>query len=228
MLLLKDKPAEVGQYADGADHAPKDVNSPAHPLLQLLRSPSFWLLLAGSICSIACIGSINMHMKFVFRDQGFGNQKALNAAWTNASVLILWSSIIGRLSVGYFADIFSKKSVMTTTFIAVAICIPLLLSVKPERPASIPVFAIAFGFAMGADYILIPLMAAEQFGVNSLARAMAVILPLNTIGQTWCPYLVSILRQQWGNYASPMMVVFGIAMLGAVSIALLPRRRTIA
>jgi sugar phosphate permease len=169
-----------------------------------------------------------MHMKFVFRDQGFGNQKALNAAWTNASVLILWSSIIGRLSVGYFADIFSKKSVMTTTFIAVAICIPLLLSVTPERPASIPVFAIAFGFAMGADYILIPLMAAEQFGVNSLARAMAVILPLNTIGQTWCPYLVSILRQQWGNYASPMMVVFGIAMLGAVSIALLPRRRTIA
>ncbi len=28
------------------------------------------------------------------------------------------------------------------------------------------------GFAMGADYMLIPLMAAEQFGVNSLARAI--------------------------------------------------------
>jgi hypothetical protein len=26
---------------------------------------------------------------------------------------------------------------------------------------------------MGADYMLIPLMAAEQFGVNTLARAMA-------------------------------------------------------
>ncbi len=40
---------------------------------------------------------------------------------------------------------------------------------------------------MGADYMLIPLMAAEQFGVNSLARAMAIILPVNTIGQTWFP-----------------------------------------
>ena len=31
---------------------------------------------------------------------------------------------------------------------------------------------------MGADYMLIPLMAAEQFGVNTLARAMAIILPV--------------------------------------------------
>ena len=28
---------------------------------------------------------------------------------------------------------------------------------------------VIFGFAMGADYMLIPLMAAKQFGVNSLA-----------------------------------------------------------
>ncbi|HEX4750265.1 MAG TPA: MFS transporter [Bryobacteraceae bacterium] len=225
LLLLKDTPADVGQYADSADHAPKDVKTPAQPFSHLLRSPAFWLLLTGSICSIACIGAINMHMKFVFRDEGFVNQKALNAAWTDASVLILWSSIAGRLSVGYLADIFSKKNVMTTTYVAVSICIPLLLSVRPERTASIPVFAIAFGFAMGADYILIPLMAAEQFGLNTLARAMAVILPLNTIGQTWCPYLISILRQHWGNYTGAMTVVFGIAMLGALSIALLPKRR---
>ena len=33
---------------------------------------------------------------------------------------------------------------------------------------------------MGADYMMIPLMAADRFGVNSVARAMAVILPVNT------------------------------------------------
>ena len=48
---------------------------------------------------------------------------------------------------------------------------------------------------MGADYMLIPLMAAEQFGVNTLARAMAIILPTDTIGQTWFPYFVSLLRR---------------------------------
>lgn len=224
IVLLKDRPADVGQYADGADRAPQDMKISAQPVIYLLRARPFWLLLVGSICSIAAIGAINMHMKFVFRDEGFANQKTLNAAWTSASVLILWSSIVGRLAVGLLADLFAKKIIMTATYFVVAICIPLLLSVQPQRTASLPVFAIAFGFAVGADYILIPLMAAEQFGVNTLARAMGVILPLNTIGQTWCPYLVSILRQHWGSYVAPMAVVFGIAMLGALAIALLPRR----
>ncbi len=199
ILLLKDKPQELGQYADGADHAPADVKLAPQTFWRLLHSGSFWLLLIGSVCSIASIGAINLHMKFVFRDQGFVNQKLLNATWTTASVLILWSSIIGRLSVGYFADIFSKKVVMAATYAVIAISVVLLLSVTPERNASLYVFSIVFGFAMGADYILIPLMAAEQFGVNTLARAMGIILPLNTIGQTWCPYLVSTLRQHYGT-----------------------------
>jgi len=76
---------------------------------------------------------------------------------------------------------------------------------------------------MGADYMLIPLMAAEQFGVNSLARAMAVILPVNTIGQTWFPYFVSILRDQAGNYTIAMGTVLAVALIGALAIAVLPR-----
>jgi hypothetical protein len=70
--------------------------------------------------------------------------------------------------------------------------------------------------------MLIPLMAAEQFGVNTLARAMAIILPVNTIGQTWCPQGISALREHFGNYAGPLWAVFGLAMLGALAIALLP------
>jgi MFS family permease len=87
------------------------------------------------------------------------------------------------------------------------------------------IFAVVFGFSMGADYMLIPLMAAEQFGVNSLPRAMAVILPVNTIGQTWLPFLVSNLRERYGSYQTPMAVTFGVAMLGAVFIMLLPSQR---
>jgi hypothetical protein len=66
-------------------------------------------------------------------------------------------------------------------------------------------------------------MAAKQFGVNSLARAMAVILPVNTIGQTWAPLGVSYLREHFGSYSAPMNVVLALAAVGAVSILLLPR-----
>ncbi len=224
IFLLRDKPGDIGQFPDGAAENSDEAGRSPHTYLYLLRSGSFWLLLAGSICSIGAIGSINMHMKFVFRDQGFKDQYALNTAWTTASVLILWSSIVGRLSIGYLADLFSKKAVMTATYFVVALTILLLLAVGPGRPWSLYTFGVMFGFSMGADYFLIPLMAAEQFGVNTLARAMAVILPVNTIGQTWCPYMVSALREHFGNYLAPMAVVFGIAMIGALAIAMIPRQ----
>lgn len=227
LLFLKDKPSDIGQHPDGLAVPPEDVRREPRKFFYLLRSGPFWLLLIGSICSIGSIGAINMHMKFVFRDAGFTDQKVLDATWTTASVLILWSSIAGRLSIGYFADVFSKKRVMTVTYFLVAATILLLLSVSPTRPLSLYIFALVFGFSMGADYMLIPLMAAEQFGVNTLARAMAMILPVNTIGQTWCPYAVSALREHYGNYVAPMAFVFGVAMLGALAIAAIPRQAAV-
>lgn len=224
LLVLKDHPQDINQFPDGADAAPSDSKLLPQSFAYLLRSVPFWLLLVGSLCSIGSIGSINLHMKLVFRDAGFVDQKQLNATWTTASVLILWSSIAGRLSIGYLADVFSKKYVMTATYFVVAATILLLLSVTPAREYSLYIFAVAFGFSMGADYMLIPLMAAEQFGVNTLPRAMAILLPVNTIGQTWLPFLVSYLRERYGNYTAAMSVVFGIAMLGAAAILLLPRQ----
>jgi len=61
--------------------------------------------------------------------------------------------------------------------------------------------------------------------VNSLARAMAVILPVNTIGQTWFPYFVSLLRDKAGNYTVAMGAVLAVALIGALSIMILPREQ---
>ncbi len=225
LLVMKDKPSQMGQNPDGAAEPPAEVAQKSHTFGQLLSSWPFWLLLIGSFCSIGSIGAINFHMKFVFLDEGFEKGPAVDAAWRTASVLILWSSIGGRLLIGGLADKFSKKWVMTATYFLVAGTIPILLIVRPSSEVYIYVFALLFGFGMGADYMLIPLMAAEQFGVNSLARAMAIILPVNTIGQTWFPYFVSILRDNFGNYAVAMGTVLAVALIGALSIAILPRYR---
>jgi MFS family permease len=221
LFVLRDRPAEIGQFPDGAVVAPKELSLKSRSFKDLMSTPSFWQLLLGSFCSIGSIGAVNFHMKFVFLDEGFKAGSQLDSIWSFASVSILISSVAGRLSIGYFADRFPKKYVMTVTYFIVAATIPLLLMVRPpEEPAA---FAILFGFAMGADYMLIPLMAAEQFGVNSLPRAMAVILPVNTIGQTWFPYFVSLVRERFGSYTVAMGAVFALAMLGAIAIALLPK-----
>jgi MFS family permease len=223
IFLLKDRPSDMGQHPDGDPTPAPDVKQAPREFGYLLGRPAFWLLLIGSMCSIGAIGSINQHMKLVFKDQGFTDQATLNGMWQTANVLILWSSIAGRLLVGWLADRFSRKLVMLATYALVAATIPLLLLVRPGSEWSLYAFALLFGFGMGADYMLIPLMAADQFGVNTLARAMAIILPTDTIGQTWFPYGVANLRQWWGSYDDALMVVFAMAAIGAVAIALLPK-----
>lgn len=226
LFILRDKPSEMGLNPDGDPEPPAEVSASSHSYGFLLKNWAFWLLLIASFCSIGSIGAVNFHMKFVFLDEGFHAGEQLDSTWRTASVMILWSSIIGRLSIGYFADVFSKKRVMAVTYVIVAATIPLLLQVRP--PQTPFAFSILFGFAMGADYMLIPLMAAEQFGVNSLARAMAIILPVNTIGQTWFPYFVSLVRDRSGSYSVAMGCVLAVAAIGAVAIMILPKQKQLA
>ena len=226
IFVIRDRAADKGLFPDGDSQAPAENLLQSRSYADLLHRPSFWLLLLGSFCSIGAIGAINFHMKFVFLDQGFSDRtkeglSLLNSTWRVASMTILATSIAGRLAMGGLSDRFPKKWVMTATYFLVAATIPMLLTVSPSR--SPVAFAVLFGFGMGADYMLIPLMAAEQFGVNTLARAMAIILPVNTIGQTWFPYFVSILRERFGSYSIALGAVFAVSVIGAISILLMPR-----
>jgi MFS family permease len=225
ILFLRDKPSDVGQFPDGDRVAPAESAVISLSFGDLMRNYAFWLLLMGSFCAIGAVGAINFHMKFVFLDQGFAKGAIADSTWRTASVLILWSSVIGRLAVGALADRFPKKWVMTVSFAVVAATIPNLLLVRPGHAGLLYLFGVLFGFGLGADYMLIPLMAAEQFGINTLSRAMAVILPVNTIGQTWLPYFVSILRDRTGSYSVAMSVILAVAVAGAAAIALLPRNQ---
>jgi MFS family permease len=109
---------------------------------------------------------------------------------------------------------------MTVIYALVALSIPLLLAARP--PGTPYVFAALFGLSMGADYLLIPLMAAEQFGVDSLGRVMGIIMPLDLIGLTWFPYLVSVLQRHFGDYRIAAGIIFPAALAGAILIAMLP------
>jgi MFS family permease len=229
IFVIRDKPSEKGQFPDGADTPPAEISAVPRSFKNLMSHYSFWLLVFGSMCSIGSIGAVNFLMKLVFWENidpalkdSPQAQVLINSTWQDAQMIILLSSIGGRLLIGGLSDKFNKKLVMTTSYFLSAATILLLLTVRP--PATPWAFAILFGFAMGADYMLIPLMAAEQFGVNSLARAMAIILPANTLAQTWFPYVTSVLQNYFGNFMYPMYIVFAVGVMSGISIALMPKR----
>lgn len=212
-LMLRDTPQP---------HSAAPSRSPAIPLPALLRDRSFWLLLTGSTCTIAALGAINQHLKLIFHEIGFFPQSTLDRVYGETMLIMLLVGAVGRLSFGWLADRFPKRHVLSAAFLLMAVAAPLLLRIQP--PATPYLFATLFGLGMGVDFLLTPLLAADHFGAHSMPRVMAIILPVNSIGQSWFPYAISHVREHAGSYTIPIAIVFACALAGRLIMALLPNR----
>jgi sugar phosphate permease len=199
------------------DYAAHKAEQPI-PIGDILKKPAFYLLAIGSMCSIGAVGGTNQHLKlFMGLDLKYTQEMAANVI-----SLALASSIAGRLLMGWMADRFPKKYVMLLIYTLVSTAIPLLYFVS--APGVIYIFAVAFGIAFGGDYMIIPLMAAELFGLKVMGRVMGIILTADGVAEALAPMLVGYLHDRSKNYAHGFAALIGLAALGAIAVAMLPRK----
>mgnify|MGYP003341023093 CR=1 FL=1 len=76
-----------------------------------------------------------------------------------------------------------------------------------------------------AAFIVVPLLATDYFDGTELGRVMAIIVPVNTVGQVWFPSLLSLLWAATGSYRVPILVTFACILTGRLALALLPAPR---
>jgi len=183
---------------------------------------SFALLIVGSMCSIAAVSGTQQSLKlFLSLDQHYTQSQAAQVL-----SLVLGFSIIGRLVMGWLADRFDKKYVMLLIYLLVASAIPLIFLAR--HPLTTSIAAAIFGIGLGGDYMIIPLMAAEIFGVQILGRLMGVLLGAGGIAEALAPWWIGRLRDSTGSYNYGCVVLVGMALLGASAVCLLPKKRRIA
>jgi MFS family permease len=165
------------------------TREPMVPVRNILKSSEFYLLAIGSMCSITAVGGTNQHLKLYLRDLNFTQTEA-----ARVMSLVLVSSLAGRVLMGWLADIFARKYVMILIYFLVALSIPLLL--LPEFTGRIYIFAVIFGIGLGGDYMIIPLMAADLFGLKALGRVMGIILVADGIAESVSPMMVGALYNE--------------------------------
>ena len=177
----------------------------------------FFLLTLGSMLSIAAVSGTQQNLKlFLSLDLHFSQTQA-----TRVLSLVLGFSIAGRLLVGWLADRFPKKYIMLLIYMLIATAIPLLLGAK--SPAVTYLFAAIFGTGLGGDYMIVPLMTADIFGVQVLGRLLGVILTAGSVAEAVAPWFVGRMRDSAGSYTGGFLALTGIALLGAASVAWLPK-----
>ena len=187
-----------------------------------LRSTNFWLIVAGCTLTIGAIGAVTQHLILFLVGRGYSLSSA-----SRVSSALLVSSLAGRVVVGYFADRYSRKNVMALFYLVLALAIPLLL--MAERPAAVWAFALLCGFAMGADYMLIPLVTAECFGLSALGKILSLIIMGYSIGQWFAPWLTGRIFDIRHTYNPAWIIMSAAAAVGAALIyAIAPDQQALA
>jgi len=182
------------------------------------KSLPLYLLIVASMCSIAAVSGTQQNLKlFLSLDQHYTQTQA-----TRILSLVLTCSLFGRLLMGWLADRIATKYVMLLIYALVATAIPFLFFAAATGPMY--AFAALFGMGLGGDYMIVPLMTAEIFGVQILGTLLGVILTTDGIAEAVSPWLVGHSRDVTGSYNLAFMLLIAIAMLGAAVATALPRK----
>lgn len=183
----------------------------------VFRRPAFYLLAVGSMASIGAVGGTMQNLKlYLTLDRGLTQGRVATVL-----SLILFGSIVGRLLMGWLADRWPKKRVMILIYVIVAATIP-LLAFSPSE-ATLLMGAFLFGIGLGGDYMIIPLMAVELFGLRVMGRLMGTVLTADGVAEAVVPMMVASLRDRAGSYTPGFLLLVGLAAVGALAVALLPK-----
>jgi sugar phosphate permease len=187
-------------------------------LAPIMSRPAFFFLLIGSMASIGAVGGTMQNLALYLSL----DRKLAQVDVDSTLSLILIGSLVGRLLMGWLADRWPKKRVMILIYIIVAAAIPPLF--YATTPNALRVSAFLFGVGLGGDYMIIPLMAAELYGVAIMGRVMGIVLTADSVAESLVPMLVASLRDWTGSYGPGFVVLVTLAAIGAIAVSLLPSR----
>jgi MFS family permease len=188
-------------------------------LANVLSKPTFYFLMLGSMASIGAVGGTTQNLALYLSL----DRKLPQVTIDSTLSLILVGSLVGRLLMGWLADRWSKKRVMLLIYAIVAASIPPLFYAPTS--SMLAVCAFAFGIGLGGDYMIIPLMAAELYGLSIMGRVMGVVLTADSVAEALVPMIVAGLRDRTGSYTTGFLVLITLAVIGAVAVSVLPRAR---
>ena len=74
--------------------------------------------------------------------------------------------------------------------------------------------------------MIIPLMAAELFGVKVMGRVMGLILTVDGLSEAFGPILAGWLRDRSGSYSTGFTALILLSVIGTAAVWMLPGKKT--
>jgi len=221
-FVIRETPADVGRYPDGAASAPRSGSTATTGLTfgEALRTPVFWLLAAATAFLLTAVLSVISHLAlYLTRDSGLGLGRA-----AYFMSLISFFDLAGKFLFGLGSDRFSKRRIAVVAAGLMAVASLMLLDYGAggvsaglaDSTVRMTLFAAIWGLGQGGLASIYMLLMPECFGQRELGRIMGSIMLIGQLGQSLGVYLAGYLRTATGSYTATFGMVVVCTLCGAL------------
>jgi sugar phosphate permease len=223
LMLLRDSPAAVGQYPDGAaapQSAASDDAADGVRLVEALRTTTLWCLAFGSACLWFATQAMTSQVSIFFEQEAGYRPTDATALYST----LMACSVAGKFLFGAVSDRFAKRRIMVLTSLTLFAGCMLLFTSTAEGleltrdPTQLRTFAIVFGLGFGGCFTLIQLVAVESFGRRELGRILGVVVFVDTMGGMLGTLVAGQIRTTTGDYFASFALVTVIAAVAVVNV----------
>jgi MFS transporter, OFA family, oxalate/formate antiporter len=227
IFLVRSRPEDKNLQPDGAPEAQgmgsRQQQSPsAGPTLsQALHMPAFYLLAFATGALWLCINGVIQHQAiFINTELGL----SMNELPVVISVFF-WSSMVGRLLIGYLGDRIDKTLIMLGAVVNLIAGLLILRVASAEHIASLYAYAVVYGIGFSGTFTMIQLVIAEFFAGQSYGKILGVLTMVDVLGGGIGISAIAWMQKAFGSYLPVIQILIGVCCVVAVTIVFLYRIR---
>ncbi|MBN8884315.1 MAG: MFS transporter [Rudaea sp.] len=226
LLLMPERPAEVGLHRYGATGADANDASRANPLTAAFgalatasRSGTFWLLFATFfVCGLSTNGLIGTHMIAFCADNGIPETRA-------AGLLMVMGifDIIGTTASGWLSDRYDSRLLLCAYYGLRGLSL-LYLPYSDFSIGSLGLFTVFYGLDWIATVPPTVRLTTDRFGPQLSPLVYGWIGAGHQLGAATAAYGAGVIRVQTNQYVGAFFVAGAACIVAAILVMLIRRR----
>jgi MFS family permease len=234
LIFLKHRPEEIGLLADGLKPAPAiEVSGPQPAALttpqqewalkQVIRTRSFWALMAFPFCSLIGVYIVIVHNVRFMVDKGID---PMTAALVFALAGI--TSSIFRIFWGWISDHIGREKAYTAGMLCLFLgVLSLLMMDSLGNKVFIYTFAVLFGMGWGSTAPIFMATAADLFKGRIFGLIYGIVEGTMGLGGSIGSWVAGFIFDQTKSYRSAFVLVIVVCLLSCVFLWIAAPRKTV-
>jgi sugar phosphate permease len=208
-LLMRDQPEDFGLQPDGQRldaGAGADDDEENWTLREAMRTPSFWIFMAGRFMPAAWMTGLVFHQISIFAAVGYSAEVAARIFGLGAL-----SVAVASLASGFLADRLRPGVLLALQL--VALCCTLAIAMFMTAPWMLMVYVLFYGMAMGGGAGFDGAVWANLYGRANLGAIRGFATTAMVAGSSIGPLIYGFSFDQTGSYAAAIWLAIGITVV---------------